>query len=65
MSILKIFDHEYKELKRFNKIADEIIAKEDEYKALTDDELKNKTNEFKKRLKNANVNLSDVEQFKL
>ena len=52
MSILKIFDHEYKELKRFNKIADEIIAKEDEYKALTDDELKNKTNEFKKRLKN-------------
>ena len=32
MSILKIFDHEYKELKRFKKIEDEIVSKEEEYK---------------------------------
>lgn len=52
MSILKIFDHEYKELKKFEKIADEIIAKEEEYKSLTDEELKHKTVEFKEMLAN-------------
>ena len=52
MSILKIFDHEYKELKRFKKIADEIVSKEEEYKKLTDEELKHKTVELKEELKN-------------
>jgi len=48
----KLIDSEYKELKRFERIADEIIAKESEMAALTDEELQNKTNEFKERLAN-------------
>ena len=48
----KLIDSEYKELKRFEKIADQIVAKEDEMAALSDDELKAKTDEFKKRLEN-------------
>ena len=47
-----LFDHEYKELKRFSKIADQIDALDDEMKSLSDDELKAKTAEFKERLKN-------------
>ena len=46
----KIFDHEYKELRRFTKIADEVVALEEEYSKLTDTELQDKTNEFKERL---------------
>ena len=46
----KLFDHEYKELTRFSAIADNILALEDEYSKLTDEELKAKTLEFKKRL---------------
>ena len=34
MGILKVFDHEYKELKRFEKIVEEIDALEEEYKKL-------------------------------
>ena len=48
----KLIDSEYKELKRFEKIAQEIVAKEPEMAALSDDELKNKTKEFKNRLEN-------------
>mgnify|MGYP004460138245 CR=1 FL=1 len=51
MSIIrKLFDHEYKELRRFEKKANEIIALEDEYSKLTDKELQAKTVEFKERL---------------
>ena len=51
MSFLrKLFDTEYKELKKFEKIADEIVALDPEYSKLTDDELKAKTEEFKKEL---------------
>ena len=50
MGIFKIFDHEYKELKKFSALADQIVALDDEMTKLTDDELKNKTEEFKKRL---------------
>jgi len=46
----KLFDHEYKELRRFNAIADKIVALDDEYSKLTDTELQNKTDEFKERL---------------
>ena len=48
----KLFDTEYKELKRFEKIADEIVALDPEYSKLSDDELKAKTEEFKKDLEN-------------
>jgi len=51
MNLLKgLFDHEYKELKRFEKIADKIEELDEEYQKLTDDELKAKTEEFRKRL---------------
>ena len=46
----KLFDHEYKELKRFEKIADLIDAKDEEMQKLTDAQLQNKTKEFKERL---------------
>ena len=59
MSILKVFDHEYKELKRFTKLADEVMALEDEMASLTDTELQNKTEEFKERLKKGET-LDDI-----
>ena len=46
----RLIDSEYKELKRFEKIANEIDALSDEMEALSDDELKAKTAEFKKQL---------------
>jgi len=48
----KLIDSEYKELKKFERIADQIVGKEDEMASLTDDELKKKTEEFKNRLAN-------------
>ena len=60
----KLIDSEYKELKRFEKIAQEIVAKEPEMAALSDDELKNKTTEFKSRLeKGESLNDLIVEAF--
>ena len=35
----KIFDHEYKELKRFEVLADKIMDLDEEYSKLTDTEL--------------------------
>ena len=55
----KIFDHEYKELRRFTKIADEIMALDEEYSKLTDTELQDKTSEFKERLANGET-LEDI-----
>jgi len=46
----KLFDHEYKEMKRFIKIADEIESLSDEYQKLSDEDLKKKKEEFRKRL---------------
>ena len=61
MSILKsLFDFEYKELKRFMKIADQIEAKSDEYEKLTDKQLQNKTEEFKKEVALENERKSKV-----
>ena len=51
MNILRsLFDHEYKELKKFSALADKIEALEPEYAKLTDYELQAKTDEFKNRL---------------
>ncbi len=55
----KLIDSEYKELKKFEKIADQIIEKESVMAALTDEELKNKTKEFKERLANGET-LNDL-----
>jgi len=48
----KLFDTEYKELKKFEHIADEIMALDESMAKLSDDELKAKTEEFKKELEN-------------
>ena len=48
----RLFDHEYKELKKFEKMADAIDAKDEEMKNLSDAELRAKTDEFKERLAN-------------
>ena len=46
----KLLDHEYKELARFTKMAEQIEALDEEMSKLTDKKLQAKTNEFKKRL---------------
>jgi len=55
----KVFDNEYKELKRFEKIADEIDALDEEMGKLSDKKLAAKTDEFKKRLENGET-LDDI-----
>ena len=55
----KMFDHEYKELKRFTKIADDIMDLDEEMSKLTDTELQDKTSEFKERLKKGET-LEDI-----
>ena len=60
MNILrKLFDHEYKELKRFTGIADKIMDLDEEYSKLTDTELQSKTEEFKERLEKGET-LEDI-----
>ena len=48
----KMFDFDEKELRRFERIALEIDSLDEEYRKLSDDELKAKTGEFKERLAN-------------
>ncbi|MBQ6547164.1 MAG: preprotein translocase subunit SecA, partial [Bacilli bacterium] len=51
MALLKkIFDYDERELRKFTKMADKIIELEEEYSKLSDNKLKAKTEEFKKRL---------------
>jgi len=60
MNILKrLFDHEYKELKRFSALADKVEALDEEYQKLSDYELQAKTDEFKSRLKEGET-LEDI-----
>ena len=60
MKILKkLFNHEYKEVEKFKKIADEIMLLDEEYSKLTDKQLKSKTSEFKKRLEEGET-LEDI-----
>ena len=46
----KVFDFDEKELRRFEKIANKIDELDEEYQKMSDDDLKNKTAEFKERL---------------
>ena len=55
----KLFDPTYKEFKKCSKVAEAVVALEDEYKKLTDDELKAKTPEFKQRLEKGET-LDDI-----
>ena len=60
MNILKsIFDHEYKELKKFEEIANKIDAMDEKMQAMSDQELQQKTLEFKERLSNGET-LDDI-----
>ncbi|MDD2203537.1 MAG: preprotein translocase subunit SecA [Bacilli bacterium] len=60
MSLLKsIFNHEYRELKKFYAIAEKIDALDEETQKLLDYELKAKTDDFKERLKNGET-LDDI-----
>ena len=60
MNILRsLFDFEYKELRKFMKITDQIEAKSDEYEKLTDKQLQHKTEEFKKELEKGKT-LDDI-----
>ena len=59
MFFKKLFNHEYKELERFKKIADKIVALDSEYSKMSDKALKNKTKEFKERLANGET-LDDI-----
>ncbi|MBE6155612.1 MAG: preprotein translocase subunit SecA [Firmicutes bacterium] len=57
--IKKLLDTEYKELKRFEKIADQIEALSDEMTKLKDGDFKQKTEEFKNKIHNG-LNIDDV-----
>ncbi len=46
----KMFDHEYRELEKFKKQADQVFALDEKIQKMSDDELKAKTPEFKERL---------------
>ena len=53
MGLLRgLIDTEYKELKRFRKIADKIVALDDQYSKMSDDELKHMTKDLKEMLDN-------------
>lgn len=55
----KLFDHEYKELKKFESLAEQVLDLEDKYSELSDEDLKAKTEEFKERLKDGET-LEDI-----
>ncbi len=55
----KLFDHEYRELKKFTVLADKVMQLDNEYQSLTDTELQNKTEEFRSRLKKGET-LDDI-----
>ena len=54
-----LFDYETKELKRINKLVDQIEALDEEMQKIKDTEFKAKTEEFKKRLQNGET-LDDI-----
>ncbi len=60
MNIFKrLFSHEAKELKKFESLANQVLALEDEYSKLSDAELRAKTDEFKQRLEDGET-LEDI-----
>ena len=55
----KLLNSEYKELKRFEGLAEKIVALDEEMSKLKDEDFKKKTEEFKERLKNGET-LDDI-----
>ncbi|MCF7923883.1 MAG: preprotein translocase subunit SecA [Candidatus Izimaplasma sp.] len=61
--MFKLFNRNKKVLKRLEKQALEVLALEEEYKSLTDEELQAKTDEFKKRLETETMDELLVEAY--
>ncbi|QMS84305.1 preprotein translocase subunit SecA [Candidatus Xianfuyuplasma coldseepsis] len=62
--IKRLFDPSRKDLKRYEKIAHQVFALEEDYKKLTDEQLQAKTSEFKERYQNgASLDSMLVEAF--
>ncbi len=59
----KLFNHEYKELKKFEHIADQIMLLDEEMTKLSDKKLKDKTKELRKRLETEDLEDILVEAF--
>ena len=60
MGILtKLFNHEYKELKRFEDLANQVLELDNEMQSLSDMELKAKTGEFRSKLEEGKT-LDDI-----
>ena len=60
MNLFKnLFDYETKELKKINKLADQVDALDEEMQKIKDVEFKAKTEEFKKRIQNGET-LDDI-----
>ena len=57
--VKSFFDDQRKELKKSEKIANQVIELENTYKNMSDEELKNKTQEFKNKLNDGN-SLEDI-----
>ena len=55
----KLFDPTYKEFKKCEKLADKVLLLEEEYKALSNEQLQGKTKEFRTRLE-AGETLDDI-----
>ena len=55
----KLLDDEYKQLEKFKKIANQIVALDEDMQSLNDEELQHKTEEFKNRLENGE-DLDDI-----
>ena len=55
----KLFDPTYKEFKKCEKLAEQVLKIEDEYKALSNEELQGKTKEFRERLERGET-LDDI-----
>ena len=55
----KVFDHEYKQLESFKVKANQVLALENKFSKLSDEQLQGKTKEFKERLKNGET-LEDI-----
>lgn len=55
----KLYDDDKRELKKFKKIANKVESYADEYSKLSDEQLQNKTPEFKQRLKDGET-LDDI-----
>ena len=60
----RLFDHEYKELKKFNELAEKIMNLDEEYQKLTDNELNEFLCSYKKLLDDKQIKILICENVK-